>query len=322
MYQFLELESPLDRDHLKVAVPDVERVQFDEPLTNDDYQLLAQVLEQCPHVTLRVYGYSQELAGLDFLRLFPELRRFSVSNLMLLDDVSRLNVLPDDLEYLDLGETKRPLDLTPLKFSRLSGLRVVGHHRGLSELVARNHELRVLSLWRLRFDQVLPIVALPDLESLVLTLGSLTDSHWLAQFPSLRFLGIRQTRRLADLSPVRDLSKLEWLWLDTLSGVSLLPDFSANAALVRADLDGLRSMQADNALEGLVTAPNLEQLSVSNSRLPVSAFEVLRSHPRLSFISVGLGSAKRNREVEDMLDVVAAPNIFQFARQQGISLIL
>lgn len=322
MYQNLQLESPLDWDHLKVAVPDVERVQFDAPLTNHDYEMLAQVLEQHPHVTLRAYGYSQELAGLDFLRWFPTLRRFSISNLMLLGDVSQLNLLPDHLEYLDLGVTKKPLDLTPLKFSRLTSLRVVGHHRGLSELVNRNRELRTLSLWRLRFDQALPNAALQGLESLMITLGSLTDPHWLAAFPGLRFLGIRQTRGVDDVSPVRELSKLEWLWLDTLSGVTHLPNFSKNTTLVRVDIDGLRGLQEANSLEGLVTAPNLEQLSVVNSRLPVEAFAPLRAHPRLSCISVSLGNVKRDREVEGMFDAAPAPNIYQFARQKGIELLL
>ena len=322
MYQLLELESPLDRNHLKVAVPDVEQVQFDKPLTNDDYMMLAQVLEQHPNVTLRAYGFSKELAGLEFLRLFPNLRRISVSHLMLLSDVSPLNLLSDDLEYLDVGETKKALDLTPLKFSRLSTLRVVGHDRGLSELVARNRQLHALALWRLRFDQALRQVSLPDVESLALTLGSLQDATWLGQFSSLRFLAMRRVRNVSNLTALQQLAKLEWLWLEAMQGIASLPDLSPNRSLRRVELDGLRGLSTPHAIAGLAQAPHLDELLIGNTPLPAEAFGQLVEHPSLSALSVALGSQSRDREIKRLIDKPEAQTYLQAARTRNIPFFL
>jgi hypothetical protein len=94
----LIIRSPLDIDRLKVAIGEARQVQFDEPLTDAEYRLLAQLLDQHPQVTLRAYGFTTDLAGMGFLRFLPKLRRFSMSHLDHATDAAPLNALPDDLQ--------------------------------------------------------------------------------------------------------------------------------------------------------------------------------------------------------------------------------
>lgn len=97
----------------------------------------------------------------------------------------------------------RNVDLRPVAvFRGLRQLRIVGHRRGLGELLDANRGVRGLALWRLPVDRVLPAITLPHLRSLGLTIGSLADARWLAQLTPVRYLALRVVRGLADVSPV------------------------------------------------------------------------------------------------------------------------
>src|SRR4051794_37679747 len=72
-----QVRSPLTKEMLAPLRGGVERVQFDEALAEKDYPKLAALLARHPKVTLRVYGdYSNTIRDLEFLRHFPQLRRF------------------------------------------------------------------------------------------------------------------------------------------------------------------------------------------------------------------------------------------------------
>jgi hypothetical protein len=318
MTEFIALHRPLDVAALRSRIGNVGRIQFDEPLSDSEYRALAGLLERHPRVTLRAFGFDAGLATLGFLRWFPNLRRVSVANLHHLTDLAGLRYLPDDLEFLDLGETQKPLDLRSISFRRLAELRAVGHRRGLTELLANNHDLRVLSLWRLPVDESLSDVALPDLRSLALTLGSVKNLSWLKQFPRLQYLAIRRVRGVSDLTAIGDLPALEWLWLDELKDVETLPDLSHAGQLCRVDLTDLRNMREPHALDGLSRAPALTEVSLVASRLPVGAFAGLAEHPRLQRIAVGLGDTRRNQEVSQLFSLPEALPMSEFAEARGI----
>ncbi|WP_327031679.1 hypothetical protein [Micromonospora ureilytica] len=238
MGSVVEVRSPVDVTQLRARLGHADVVQFSEPLTEAEYRSVAALLVDHPMVPLRVYGFDDDLATLRFLRWFPHVRRFSVASLWHLTDLTPLDQLSADVEFLDIGETRKPLNLAPVaQFRRLRRLRVVEHRRGLPELLHANPGLRDLSLWRLPVDHVLPVIALPHLQALALTLGSLTNSEWLTQIPTLRYLALRQVRKLSDLTPVTRLRALQWLWLETLT-VDRLPDFSSSIMLTRANASG------------------------------------------------------------------------------------
>ncbi|MCG5436430.1 hypothetical protein [Micromonospora foliorum] len=194
------------------------------------------------------------------------------------------------MEFLDIGETRKPFDLAPVaRFRRLRRLRIVEHRRGLPKLLHANPGLRDLSLWRLPVDHVLPIIALPHLQALALTLGSLTNSDWLTEIPTLRYLALRRVRKLSDLTPVTRLPVLQWLWLETLT-VERLPDFGSSTMLTRTECLGMRHLRHPAALHGLAAAPQLRELLVAAPHLPVDAVVPFVDHPTLERAGIVLGS--------------------------------
>jgi hypothetical protein len=310
----LELYPPLDVGRLKVAVGDTDIVQFYEHFAPAEYALLAQLLTLHPKVVMRVYGTDAELGDMKFLQHFPRLRCFSVA-LRQVTSVEPINVLPDDLELLDVGETAKPLDLRPLKFKNLQYLRVDGHTRGLPELIEANEHLRKLSLWHLKASEIMASAKVPQLEQLELVQGSAKDLSWLARLKNLRYLALSRVRDVDDeaLAVINELPNLEWLWLIALPGVTAVPDVSANRRLRRVDLDSMAKMRAEDALTGLRRASNLEEVSITSSHLPVAALRPLTEIATLTAAMVGLGSPKKNQEVRQFLDLPPARSATAFA---------
>ncbi|MEV4720542.1 hypothetical protein AB0J94_25350 [Micromonospora noduli] len=322
MGDVVEVRSPVDVAQLRPRLGNADVVQFSEPLTEAEYRSVAMLLGDHPMVPLRVYGFDDDLATLRFLRWFPHVRRFSVAGLWHLTDLAPLDQLSADVEFLDIGETRKPLDLAPVaQFRRLRRLRVVEHQRGLSELLHANPGLRDLSLWRLPVDHVLPIIALPHLHALALTLGSLTNSEWLTQIPTLRYLALRQVRKLSDLTSVTRLRALQWLWLETLT-VDRLPDFGSNTMLTRAECLGMRHLRHPAALKGLAAAPQLRELLVAAPHLPVDALVPFVDHPTLERAEIMLGSQHRDRDAADLLRLPPPRPDTQFAATHELTRIL
>lgn len=290
-----------------------------EPMTPAGYQDLARELEAAPWKTLRAGGDNRELASLQWLRWFPNLRRLSLITLHHVEDLSALGHLPADLESLDLGATRRALDLAPaLRFEHLRELRVEGHRRRLAEVVERNKDLRVLSLWRLpSVDAAVPQLP-PFLQALSVTLGSIKNATWMTQCEHLRFLAIRATRGITDLGVISQLERLQWLWLESMGGVERLPDLSGHESLLRIELSSMRGLRGEDALVNVARAPHLRELHVTESRLPANAFAPLVDHPHLERLAIGLGSDRRNREVEEWLALPKPYTHDEFSRAYDI----
>src|SRR4051812_39216411 len=91
----------------------VDMVQFNEPLTERDYQRLAGWLADHPSITLRAWGHVPDL---EFLRYFPKLCRFSADTFYESpESFEGLRHLRPDLHSLGLGETDKRLSLSPLE---------------------------------------------------------------------------------------------------------------------------------------------------------------------------------------------------------------
>lgn len=319
MNRFAIVKSPLDVELLKAERSTLETVQFDEPLSDEDYRALAVFLGDNPDITLRVYGFDRELASLEFLRWFPDLASFSLDGLHYVDNLEGLRKLSANLRCIDVGQTKKSLDLRPLmRFKRLQKLRIVRHSRGLPELLQANRHLRALALWRCALDKLLGGVEFPKLEALALTLGSYKSNLWLPRTEMLRYLALRVIRGVAEVGFLNELRSLQWLWLDGLGKVSRLPDFSSHFELMRVDLTGMRGLRGADSLEPLRRVPKLEELLVTESKLPVEAFRPLVGMPSLRRVGVGLGSQRRNEEVEKLLAKPAPDSLDQFSNRVGL----
>ena len=92
-----------------------EVIQFGSALTEADYALLGEWLKRHPTKTLRAYAsYDGTITDVDFLRHFPFLRSFHADALNSLANIDRLGYLPEDVEFIGFGQTKKRLSLAPL----------------------------------------------------------------------------------------------------------------------------------------------------------------------------------------------------------------
>jgi hypothetical protein len=316
---------PLSRGDLR-ALPDGECVvQLPGPLPDGDHAVLGAWFADHPAAELRVYATAAG-PSLDFLRHYPSLRRFTIDTAYApVEDASGLDHLPDDLDRLAIEvPLPRPSDYDRLaRFGRLTTLRLGGTRRlpesirrltGLTDLAVIGPVASLAALSDLTGLRTLglrsvtcpiePIHALPRLEDLTLTLGSVRDLTPLRDLPRLRRFAARLVRGLADVEPLAQLEHLEVLALDKLRQVTGLPDLSDARALREVELTHLRSLRD---LTPLRHAPALRVLRlVEMEHLHPADVAVLAGHPTLRELHVGLGSDRKNLAARDALRITGS----------------
>jgi hypothetical protein len=300
-YPFIrEVHSPITENQLRPLDPRCRVVQFSSPLSENDFRKLSDFLKMFPAVPLRIYGHYSEAADLAFLSHFPFLKGFQV-DLYQLTDLKDLAFLPDSLEFLGLGQTKRRLSLKPLaRFKNLKDLFLEGHTKDFS-VISELTDLISLSLRSVSLANLSPLLPLHRLRSLALRLGGTRDLSLLPKLSALRYLELWMVKGLADIRPVEQLRELRCLFLQDLKNVTELPSFAQLSNLQRCHIENLKGL---HDLSAIASAKNLcELVVVSMSQIPVSGFECFRNHPTLQAASVGLGSMRRNAEVARLLGV-------------------
>ena len=165
-----------------------EIVQFPHPLTDREYRKVAKLLDGHPNVTLRAYGL--KFTDLEFLRFFPEVRRFQADYMSRLESMDGLRHLRDDLESLVLGETKtaRQFSLNFLRgFPRLRRLYLERHTKDFA-VIGELTDLDDLTLRSITLPDLSILLPLSSLLSLDLKLGGTKDLALLPQIGRLRYL--------------------------------------------------------------------------------------------------------------------------------------
>jgi hypothetical protein len=300
------------------AIPKLDTVQFDRPVDPRSFDLLEERLfSHRPEVSLRVYGHYGTTADLSFVRRTPSLRRFfadclqdavgieHVAALPRLEEISVgiltlpsfdfLELLPADLLHLRLDETKsrRPsLDSVP-RFTKLRTLSLDGHTRGLASLGALK-KLETLRLRCLRAPDLSFLAELPMLRSLSFDLGSSDDLSAIGGARGLTYFELDWTKRIADLSFVSRLTKVERLILGRLAQVRELPDFSP---LVKLTFLTIHTMKNLESLGPVAKAPALEIFSGGRcGKLGPSEVAAVLDAPRLRRASYYFGNRKKEKE--------------------------
>jgi hypothetical protein len=279
-------------------------VQFDSPLTENDFVRLSRFLEAYPEVPLRIYGHYGKTADLSFLRHFSLLRGFQ-ADVYELTDINGLAFLPDSLEFLGLGKTKRKLSLKPLaRFKNLKDLFLEGHTKDFSA-ISELTDLVYLSLRSVSLPNLTPLFPLQHLRSLALRLGGTKDLSLLPKLSELRYLELWMVKGLADLTPVGELHQLRYLFLQDLKQVTQLPAFTQLNNLERCHIENLKGL---HDLCPIADAKNLRELLVVSMRqIPVAGFDCFRNHPTLRGAGIGLGSLRRNAEATKLLGLPEVP---------------
>jgi hypothetical protein len=298
-----QVASPLPR-RLRPLGPRCDLVQFSSLLTDADFRRLARFLEAYPSVTLRAYGgYDGSIRNLDWLRHFPTLRRLQVDALYELDDISGLQHLPEDLEDLGLGQTRKRLSLAQLgRFPRLRRLYLEGHTKDI-EVVSGLTQLVDVTLRSITLPDLSLLLPLRELRVLDLKLGGTRNLDLLPELAPLRYLEIWQVRGLSDLEPVGEVVSLEELYLQALKNVTALPGLGRMTSLRWLHLETMKGLFDLNPLRD---APALEQVRlIDMPHLQPEDLAPLVEHPTLRAATIGLGSLRRNDRARQLVGLPA-----------------
>jgi hypothetical protein len=193
-------------------------------------------------MTLRVYS-SAAIRDLEFLRFFPSLRNFAADTLVNLASLDGLRHLPETLQELGLGATKRQLDLRILeRFPDLRALYLERQHKGI-EVLSKLTSLDDLTLRSMTLPYLSLLVPLESLRSLDIKLGGTNDLALLPQVRQLRYLELWRIRGFSDASMVGRLPHLRHLFMQTLPQVTRLPDFGEARSLRRIELETMKGIR-------------------------------------------------------------------------------
>ncbi|MEX2374114.1 MAG: hypothetical protein WD942_00820 [Dehalococcoidia bacterium] len=306
-----EVTSPVSR-----SLPNATQLvgeftlQFSSPLKDDDFEELARLQAVHPELRLRVYqpGERPPVRDLEFLERLPHLRRFQCE-VFALNDFSGLRHLQRPA-FLALGKTDRSLSLGVLThLDSLTELRLEGNRKDI-DVIGALRRLERLTLRSVTLPDLSVIETLPRLWWLAIKLGGTRDLSAARSLP-LKYLEIWQVRGLADLNFVRELTQLQYLFLQLLGRVEALPSLARLDQLRRVHLEAIPL----GDLRPLAEAPHLrELLLVAMKQLDPSSLSVLRGHPTLQAVGYGLGSMRRNDEARALLGLPdAAGGAFTFS---------
>ena len=308
--QIRTIMSPVQRAMLRPLESETV-VQFPAPLTPREYGRVAKLVAKHPDVTLRAYG--SKFTDLEFLERFPMVRRFQVDYAYQLESLDGLRHLPEDLDSLTLGETKSPrqFSLTVLRrFPSLRTLYLEKHTKDI-EVIGELAQLEDLTLRSITLPDLRILLPLQNLLSLDLKLGGTTNLELLPEIGRLRYLELWQIRGLEDISPISDVEHLQYLFLQSLTRVTALPDMRRLTTLRRVVIDTLKNLEN---LAPLRDAVALEQLLlVAMRHIRLEDLEVLVGHPTLREAVFGLGSVKRNAAAMELVGVEPVTTEFVFS---------
>ncbi len=298
-----DVASPLTDEMLRPFRAAQGTIQFKSLLTDDDFRRLAAWLEHYPDVTLRAYGsYDDSIRDLEFLRFFPALRRFDADALyQTLESLDGLHHLREDLDALELGWTKRQLDVGIIgRFRDLRTLYLEGHTKGL-EVVSGLTTLEDLTLRSITLPDLSLLLPLSRLLSLDIKLGGTHDVRLLPDIGALRYLELWHVKGLSDLSAVGQIASLRFLFLQAMRQVERLPDFSGALSLRRVHLETMKGVRD---LSPLRTAPVLEEVELLDmNHLKADDLRPLVGLPNLKAVTLGLGSLHKRDAVRAFLSL-------------------
>lgn len=264
-----DVRSSVDVEKLKNLPENVQVVQTNQKLSDEEFRRLGEILAQRPNVGFRIYGWDT-VEDLELLRFFPTLKRFNI-DCFKIRSFDGLRHLPEDLEYLVLAETEKPLDIGILaRFRSLETLYLNGKYKH-SEVVSSLIKLRKLALASNAIRDLSVLKPLDKLRALELRLGSALDLSPLPEVGCLRYFEIWMMKGLEDISPIGELSTLRYLFLQDLPRVNKLPSMEGMRSLMRVHIEYLKGLAA---FDELAKAPALEEVLLVHMKQVTS--ELLR----------------------------------------------
>lgn len=281
------------------------RVVCDRDMEDAQHARTARALEACPGASVQLGGWRSSVQSIECLRHYSDRTEVSIDwfRTKSLDALRHLN---PRLKSLSIGPTSS-------KRISLEGIRRFTHLRKLSV----DGQIDVLH----HFD------CFPRLEALYLRGVGCSDLRWVDRIPRLWWLwhGLCSTKSLegieraanlqymelwlikglSDLVPIGNIDSLEELKLESLSRVGRLPCLSRLTKLRGMELTHMKALRD---LSPIVQSKSIEDLYIWNARHHrPEDFRCLVGHASLRFVSLALGSDRKNKAVHDMLGLPARP---------------
>lgn len=305
-YPFIrEIKSPVTKDQLVPLDEKCRVIQFSSPLTDADHEKLSQFAKNYPAVSFRVYGHygKGQLNDLKFLRYYPFVKNFQV-DVFEMTSIAGIEYLPENLEYFGFGQTRKKFSLNFLdRFKNLRELYIEGHDKDI-EIISTLSNLERLTLRSITLKDLSTLLQLKKLWWLAIKLGGTKDLSMLSKIEGLKYLELWMVKGLEDISSISKLKNLQFLFLQDLKNVKVLPDFSECHDLKRVVIENLKGL---SDLSPLLKATNLEELIVaSGNNFQPDDFIPLKKHKSLRSALIGLGSMRKNKAVDELLNLPKA----------------
>ncbi len=278
---------------------------------------------QRPDVEFRVYGFYATPCDLNVLSLMtnvaylsadclhhasgiesivsiPRLKGLSVG-IWNLESFDFLNDVSDRLETLFLGATKsKKPDLAPLsRFGDLTSIYLEGQSKNIG-IVSQLRNLEKVTLRSVTVPDLDFLKPLEKLWSLDIKLGGTRNLAAVEGMERLKYLELWQVMGLDDIGVVSTLTGLQYLFLQSLSRVTRLPDLQNLGKLRRIYLDTMKGLKD---VASLKFAPALEEfLHIAARGLQPEDYLPLLENRTVRKVRIGFGSQKKNRAFEALLE--------------------
>jgi Leucine-rich repeat (LRR) protein len=257
---YRRVTSPLTPDALAPLPEDCKGIQLSQPMAEDEYRQLADLLDRHPDkelFALQVDSTRHEhITDLGFLQFFPGLRIFA-STLELLQSLEGIEHL-QRVEKLFINKALHRMSAAPL--ATLTSLRELWLDGQFSDRdVLRG--LTGVTNFKMGYAAKLTDLSFlpPNLTRFSMNLGSVTDISALTDMPHLQKLLFHKVHSVADLTPLADATGLHTLYLAYLNKVTHLFDMSALTDLTDLTVSAMTNL---TDLRPVLTAPNLTKLTV------------------------------------------------------------
>jgi hypothetical protein len=202
------------------------------------------------------------------------------------------------------------------RFPRLRTLHLEGHTKDI-DVIGTLSQLEHLTLRSITLADLSILRPLNRLRSLEIKLGGTKNLGLLPEIGQLRYLELWMIRGLTDLGPIASVRTLQFLFLQALKKFATIPSLARLPLLRRIHLQTMKGLAE---LRSVAEAPALEVLvAIDMPQLAPEAFRPFVGHPSLRWASVGVGSLRTNKIVEDLLNLPPAGWEFTFEDGSGIS---
>jgi len=188
-------------------------------------------------------------------------------------------------------------------FSKATGRNKIIIHKRLGDIeieqIKKNKNCLEIGLWHLKIENLDFLELLPKLKAVDFYGIHTTNFDALAKIHTLERVFLNGIKNHEDLSFINQLTQIEELDLSNLPKLEKFPDLSNCKKLRRLRIWQCKRLTDIQTLEFI---PNLEEFNIVDTPQIPEDLEFLIKAPNIKYISAQFGSAKKNKQFEELLE--------------------